>query len=130
MNTLPFIAHFLIGFFFIYFGFSNFLQRTTIIDVMSEKGIPLASLVFYLGIITETLCGVLIIVNTMVLFAAIILIVFDIVAVLLFHQFWQYDGELRRLNLIIFITNLTVVLGSLIILIDPVQLLLIIGSPS
>ena len=130
MNTLPFIAHFLIGFFFIYFGFSNFLQRTTIIHVMSEKGIPLASLVFYLGIITQTLCGVLIIVNTMVLFAAIILIVFDIVAVLLFHQFWQLDGELRRLNLIIFITNLTVVLGSLIILIDPVQLLLIIGSSS
>ncbi len=130
MNTLPFIAHFLIGFFFIYFGFSNFQQRTAIIDVMSEKGVPLAGLVFYLGIITQTLCGLLIIINTLVLFAASILILFDIVAVLLFHQFWKLEGELRRLNLIIFITNLTVVLGALIILIDPVQLLLIIGIPS
>ena len=130
MNALSYIAHFLIGFFFIYFGFSNFQQRTIIIEIMSKKSVPFASLVFYLGILTQTLCGLLIILNTMVLFAAIILIIFDIVAVLLFHQFWTLEGELRRLNLIIFITNLTIVLGALIILIDPVQLLLIIGTPS
>jgi len=95
---------------------------------MSKKSVPFASLVFYLGILTQTLCGLLIILNTMVLFAAIILIIFDIVAVLLFHQFWTLEGELRRLNLIIFITNLTVVLGTLLILIDPAQLLLIIRA--
>lgn len=128
MNALSYIAHFLIGFFFIYFGFSNFQQRTIIIEIMSKKSVPFASLVFYLGILTQTLCGLLIILNTMVLFAAIILIIFDIVAVLLFHQFWTLEGELRRLNLIIFITNLTVVLGTLLILIDPAQLLLIIRA--
>ena len=120
-------AKMLIGFFFVYYGISNYLQRKNIIDMMIQKKIPCASCLFYLGIFTQTICGTLIMMNQELALAAIILIIFDIVAVFTFHRFWTFEGELRRLNQIIFISNLSIVIGALILVSDSNPLLFLIG---
>ena len=121
------IAKILVGFFFFYYGVSNTFQRKTIIEMMLQKKIPFASAVFYLGVITQTICGMLIMCNQFLELSVSLLIVFDIVAVFVFHRFWTFEGELRRLNQIIFISNLTIVIGALILVADSNPLLFIIG---
>jgi putative oxidoreductase len=121
------LAKMLVGFFFVYFGVSNSLQRKTIIEIMNQKKIPCASWLFYLGVFTQTICGMLIMFNQFLDISASILIIFDITAVFIFHRFWTFEGELRRLNQIIFITNLSVVIGALILVADSNPLLFIIG---
>lgn len=93
---------------------------------MNQK-IPCASWLFYLGVFTQTICGMLIMFNQFLDISASILIIFDITAVFIFHRFWTFEGELRRLNQIIFITNLSVVIGALILVADSNPLLFIIG---
>jgi putative oxidoreductase len=124
---LNLLAKMLIGFFFVYYGFSNCLQRKSIIDIMRQKKIPCASWVFYLGVITQTICGMLIMLNQFLDISASILIIFDIAAVFIFHRFWTFEGEIRRLNQIIFVSNLSVVIGALILVADSNPLLFIIG---
>ena len=119
------LAKMLIGFFFVYYGVSNSLQRKGIIELMVQKKIPCASFAFYLGVLTQTICGMLIMLNQYLDVAASILIVFDIVAVLMFHHFWTFEGEIRRLNQIIFTSNLSVVIGALIFVADSNPLLFI-----
>ena len=121
------IAKILVGFFFFYYGVSNTFQRKTIIEMMLQKKIPFASAVFYLGVITQTICGMLIMCNQFLELSVSLLIVFDIVAVFVFPRFWTFEGELRRLNQIIFISNLTIVIGALILVADSNPLLFIIG---
>jgi putative oxidoreductase len=121
------IAKMLIGFFFVFFGVSNILQRKNIIELMQQKNIPFASLVFYLGCFTESVCGLLIMSNQFLEISASILIIFVITAVFIFHRFWTFEGELRRLNQIIFISNLSVVLGALILVANSHPFLFLIG---
>jgi putative oxidoreductase len=108
----------LIGFFFVFFGFWNFIHRAPTIDFMKKKHLPLSSMVFYFGIILQILCGLGIMFNYASSLAALLLIPFNIIAVFIFHAFWTYSDEIRRLNMICFVTNLTASLGALILLID------------
>lgn len=112
------VSRFLIAIFFIIFGVLNFKARTAIITVMREKRIPLAGLIFYFGVVYEMLFGIAIALDVYTSFAAIGLIMFDVIAIFMFHPFWTMTGELRRLNQIIFITNSTIVIGALLSLID------------
>lgn len=112
------IARFLIAIFFIIFGILNLGARQEIIDAMHEKHIPFASFLFYFGVIFELLLGSAVILNIYTTFAALGLIIFDLVAIFIFHPFWTMSGEIRRLNQIIFISNSTIVIGALLLLID------------
>lgn len=109
---------FLIALFFMIFGVLNFRSRQSIITAMYEKNIPFARFMFYFGVIFQLLLGAAIMIDMYTSFAAIGLIIFDIVAIFIFHPFWKMTGELRRLNQIIFITNSTIVIGALLLLID------------
>lgn len=112
------LPHILIGFFFIFFGVWNFIYRVPTIVFLKNKHLPFSAMVFYFGIILQILCGLGIMFNYASSLAALLLIPFDIVAVFIFHAFWTYTGEIRRLNMICFITNLTASLGALILLLD------------
>ena len=112
------VSRFLIAFFFIIFGFLNFQSRNAIIAVMREKRIHFAGLIFYFGVIYQMIFGIAILADVYTTFAAICLIIFDLIAIFIFHPFWTMTGELRRLNKIIFITNSSIVIGALLALID------------
>lgn len=125
MNTiylgLPFLAHFLIGFFYAFFGFWNIYHWRPSLDVMMNKGIPHAYFVLTIGIACQVLAGFMIIFGFFTKLAALVLIPFTIIAVLIFHPFWKMKGEHRALNMSIFIANLTMSLGALLLLIEPIS---------
>lgn len=118
VTSLPFIGRFLVGFFFFFFGFWNLYHWAPTLSYMRQKKIPFAFLLLALGILLQLITGLMLIIGLYVKIAALLLIVFDVFAVLIFHPFWNFEGEVRRLNTIIFVTNLTASLGALILLLN------------
>ena len=111
------LAHSLIGFYFAFFGFWNIYHWRTTMEVMVQKNIPHPWLLLSIGIVWQTVLGFLIILNIFVAISALLLIPFTLIAICMFHPFWKYRGEHRALNLIIFITNITVTISALLLLI-------------
>ena len=112
------LARCLIAAFFMIFGVLNFQSRQSIIEVMRKKHIPFAAFVFYFGVMYQLILGVAIMINMYTSFAALGLLIFDVIAIFIFHPFWKMTGEIRRLNQIIFISNSTIVIGALLLLVD------------
>jgi putative oxidoreductase len=118
LSTFSIIGCFLIGFFFAFFGLWNSYHWRPTLDFMIKKKIPFPLPLLILGIIVQTVAGLMLMIGVYINIAALLLIPFDIIAVLIFHAFWNFEGEIRRLNTIIFITNLTASLGALLLLLN------------
>ena len=124
MNTLlpclPTIGHILIGLYFTFFGIWNIYHWKPTIDVMLADRIPSPLLLLSIGISWQIILGVMIMCNIYVKLAALMLIPFTLVSIFMFHPFWKYTGEKRKLHFSTFITNLTVTMGTLIVLLNTV----------
>jgi putative oxidoreductase len=118
------ISHTFIGVYFVFFGFWNIYHWRPLIEMMAQKNIPHPWLLLPIGITWQVVCGFLIILGIYVKLAALLLIPFTLISICIFHPFWQFRGELRNLNLIIFIGNLTVTIAALLFLINNVTPLL------
>ncbi len=116
MLYLSLFPQFLIGFYFLFFGLWNGYHWKPTIEAMVSKKIPFASPLLAFGIFLQSIAGTAIILGIGIKIAAAVLIPFDLVAVFIFHNFWCMQGEIRRLNMIIFISNTTATLGALILL--------------
>src|SRR5690242_20681697 len=114
--TLLLISHFLIGFYFTFFGFWNIYHWKPMTEVMLERHIMSPIMLLSIAIGWQIICGVMIMFGILVKLAAILLIPFTICIVFLLHPFWHYHGELRKQHMALFITNLTMSIGALILL--------------
>jgi len=113
---LIFISHCLIGFYFTFFGLWNIYHWKPISEIMLQKKLPSPLLILSIAIGWQITCGVMIILGFFVKLAALLLIPFTLLIVFLLHSFWDYNGELRKQHMALFITNLTMSLGALIML--------------
>lgn len=113
----PMMARSLIGFYFVFFGLWNIYHWTPILQVMIQKKIPLPLLILQTGICCQVVMGAMIMAGIYIQIAAGILIPFTIIAIFMFHPFWTFRGEALKLNFSIFIANLTVTVGALLLLI-------------
>ncbi len=116
-SVLTILAHSFIGFYFVFFGIWNVYHWFPILETMTEKNIPHPYLVLPIGIAWEIIAGVMIICGIYVTLAAVLLIPFTIISVVMFHPFWKLEGERQISSLIVFITNITVTIGALLLLI-------------
>ncbi|WP_133130155.1 hypothetical protein [Legionella yabuuchiae] len=110
----------LIGFYFFFFVFWNGYHWRPTLDAMRLRKIPstLAFPVMIFGLFLEGVTGLMIMFGIYTGYAALLLILFDIVASFIFHPFWIMEwGVVRTLNTIIFIGNLTMTLGGLLLLV-------------
>jgi len=108
----------LIGFYFFFFVFWNSYHWRPTLDVMHQQCIPFAFPLLIFGICFQGITGLFIMLATYTAYAAALLVVFDVFATFVFHRFWTMEsGPARTLNTIIFIGNLTVTLGGLLLLV-------------
>lgn len=114
----PIIAHLLIGFYFAFFGFWNIYHWRPILVVMAEKDIPLPQLVLSIGIAVQVVAGGMIMFGSSIKLATLVLLPFTLIAVFMFHPFWKFKAEHRTLNFSIFMANMTVTLGALLLLLS------------
>src|SRR5579883_1728292 len=115
-SDLTLLAHLRIGLYFAFLGCWNIYHWVPLLAVMAKKGIPHPYLVLPTGISLQIIAGVMIIFNIFPKLAAFLLIFPTIITMFIFHPFWQFQGETRALNFTIFVANMTVVLGALVLL--------------
>jgi putative oxidoreductase len=116
LAAVPMIAHVLIGFYFAFFGFWNVYHWRPITEEMLQRNIPQPFLILSAGIFWQTVTGFMIMFSIYVKLAALLLIPFTIMSVFIFHPFWNYRGEHRRLNFSFFMANLTMSVSALLLL--------------
>jgi putative oxidoreductase len=106
----------LIGLFYFGFGIANARSSGPIIESLIIRLLPLPQLLFWAGVATQSIAGLLLMLGYQAALAAAVLIPFTLIASIVFHAFWSMEDEARVLNRIIFICNYTCVLASLLML--------------
>lgn len=82
---------------------------------MAAKGMPLVPLFLLAAIVAEVGGAASVILGYKARWGALALIVFTIAATLIFHDFWALEGIDRRINLIMFMKNLSMIGGLLLV---------------
>lgn len=88
------------------------------IEVMLQRNIPSPIFLLSIAIGWQIVCGVAIMFGILVKLAALLLIPFTILIVFILHPFWNYKAELRKQHMALLITNFTMSLGALILLLS------------
>lgn len=98
--ALAFTGRLLLGGAFIFAGVRNIMNRPVLTGIMTARGVPLAGLLLWGGIALQIVGGGLLISGLWPALAAAGLIGFLIVATVMFHNFWDYQGAERaaRIN--------------------------------
>ncbi len=117
-TTLLYISHFLIGFYFIFFAVWNIYHWEPMIEVMLHKKIPSPLFILSIAIGWQMICGIMIMFGFLIKFAALLLIPFTVLIIFMLHSYWDFKGELRKQHMALFITNFTMSLGALILLLS------------
>lgn len=108
-------AEILIGLFYLGFGIANARSSGALIETLRTRLLPLPQLLFWSGTATQSIAGLLLMLGYLAGWMAVVLMLFTLIASLIFHAFWSMEGEARVLNRIIFICNYTCVLSSLLL---------------
>lgn len=80
---------------------------------MESAGLPMVSVLLVLTIIVEAGGGAALIAGVLSRLAALGLIGFTILASVIFHPFWNIEGEGQQMQQILFLKNLSIVGGLL-----------------
>jgi putative oxidoreductase len=78
------------GWIFVSSGFTKLNDVAAFSAVLAKRGVPVPSLMGWLGAIVEFGGGLLIIFGVKFRYAAVLMIVFVIVATLISHRYWEY----------------------------------------
>ena len=114
--ALPILAHFLIGFYFTFFGFWNMYHWVPMTEVMIQRRLPCPFFLLSFIIAWQIIAGVMLMFGILIKLAALTLIPFVFFMVFILHPFWKFKGEIKKQHMALFITNLTLGLGALVLL--------------
>jgi len=80
---------------------------------LQKQGVPFAEVLAPLGAGMEFLGGVAVLIGFQTRLAAVLLIVFTVIATLIAHRFWEFEGAARQMQQGQFFKNLAIVGGFL-----------------
>ena len=92
-------------------GFSKLTNLDAFINQVDGRGVPFAPVLAPLGAVIEFLGGLALLVGVQVRLASIALLIFTILATLIAHRFWEYQGAALRLQQINFFKNVAIAGG-------------------
>jgi putative oxidoreductase len=92
-------------------GFSKLTNLDAFINQMDGRGVPFAPVLAPLGAVIEFLGGLALLAGVQVRLASLALLIFTIVATLIAHRFWEYQGAALRLQQTNFFKNVAIAGG-------------------
>ncbi len=110
------LAHILIGFYFAFFGFWNMYHWASMTQVMIERHLPCPLFLLSFIIAWQIIVGVMLMFGILVKLIALLLIPFIFFIVFILHPFWKFRAALRKQHMALFVTNLTICLGAVVLL--------------
>ena len=111
----PLVGRIFLSLIFIVSGFGKMLDFAGTASYMETYGIPMASLLLVFAILFELGGGALLLIGFQSRLAALALIVFTLLATLIFHDFWALAGAEREMQFINFMKNLSMIGGLLLV---------------
>jgi putative oxidoreductase len=80
---------------------------------LQKQGVPFAEVLAALGAGVEFLGGIALLIGLQTRLAALLLILFTVIATLIAHRFWDFEGAARQMQQGQFLKNLAIVGGFL-----------------
>jgi uncharacterized membrane protein YphA (DoxX/SURF4 family) len=87
------------------------------LDRMRDMGLPFASTILWAGFSIQAVSGTMLALNIRAEIGASLLIIFTIMATIIFHRFWHVDDQLRRHLHISFVFSNIAIIGALLLII-------------
>jgi len=101
---------------FIQSGYMKLIAPAGIAGLLTSKGLPMPMALAYAAGAAEIGLGALILIGWNTRYAAAAMIVFVIIATYLGHDFWHMTDPARRMNLVHFMKNLSIIGGLLVLI--------------
>lgn len=114
-NTLVLIGRILLSFIFLLSGFDKITGWSDTEAYMASKGMPFVPLFLGAAIVLELGGGVSVALGYRARLGALALVIFVIPTTLVFHDFWTLAGPERQLQTIMFLKNLSMLGGLLLV---------------
>lgn len=114
-TTLVFVARLLMGGAFLIAGLRNIAAINGLAAFIGGRGLPLPRLAAIAGVALEIVGGALVAIGPFALYGGFGLVVFCVLATLIFHNFWDHQGAERVNHLNAFISNTALAGGLLLV---------------
>ncbi len=127
-SAVEIAAHVLIAYLFIWTGIYNCTnpdRKARNVAQIASHGIPFPNALLWAGYLTQWIAGAMVLVDVYTPYAAIALIVFVVLAEVLFHNYWAMTDPLRRMYHRLLFLNNCAVAGGLLLLAAP-----LLGGPT
>ncbi len=114
-DTICLLGRILIGGIFVQSGFQKLMGLDAFAASLARNGIPaaIAPVLAPIGAGVEFVGGLAVVFGLMTRYAAVLMIVFVIVATLISHRFWALEGAERRAQTVQFAKNVAIIGGFL-----------------
>ena len=113
--TLILTARVLLALMFVLAGISKLTGLEGTAGYIASKGLPMPSVLALATGLLEVIAGLMLAVGFQTRIAAAALAAFTVVASLLFHNFWAMEGAAAMTNQLMFMKNLAIVGGLLMV---------------
>jgi putative oxidoreductase len=112
-DAVALIGRLAMSWIFLSSGFGKLTDVAAFSAVLAKRGVPAPSFMGWLGAIVEFGGGLLILFGIKIRWAAILMILFVIVATLISHRYWEFTGEAFGAQRGNFWKNVTIIGGFL-----------------
>ncbi|MBV1906161.1 MAG: DoxX family protein [Pseudomonadales bacterium] len=112
---IPLIGRTLIAFIFIMSGVNKIGGWEQTAGYMASKGMPAAFIFLAGAVIFEILGGLSVLLGYKAKLGALALILFTVPASIIFHNFWAFEGMQQQTQMIMFMKNLAIIGGLLLV---------------
>ena len=109
------IARLLLALMFLLAGISKFAGLEGTAGYIASKGLPLPQLLAFASALIEVVGGVMLIVGWQARWAALALAAFTALASVIFHNYWSLPADKQMIDQLMFMKNLSVVGGLLMV---------------
>ena len=103
---------------FIPAGLSKLTDVGAFAASLEKRGVPLADVLAPLGAAVEFFGGIAVLIGFQTRVAAVLMILFTVVATLIAHRFWEFEAAARATQQSAFFKNLAIVGGYLVLMVS------------
>jgi putative oxidoreductase len=101
---------------FVLSGLQKLIDFTGTASMIAGAGVPLPTVAAAVAVVIELGGGLAIFAGWMTRVAALAIVVFLIIVSPIFHNFWTMEGEARMMNQIMFLKNVSMLGGFLLLM--------------
>ena len=114
-SPLALVGRFLLALMFVLAGFSKIAGFAGTVGYIESKGLPAAQVLAVLTVVLEIGGGLALMAGFHARWAALLLALFTLLASVIFHNFWAMPAEQQMMQQLMFMKNLSVVGGLLLV---------------